>query len=68
MARKAKEQIKKERQSKATIKFVKNHYKRLEIRIHKTYEKELITFLESKDNKQAYIKNLILEDMKRSKE
>lgn len=68
MARKTKEQIKKEKKSKLVTKSIKKNYKRFEIKIHRFHEKELITFLESKDNKQAYIKNLIQEDMKRSKE
>ena len=42
----------------------KTNYKRYGIKIHKTYEPKLADYLESIDNVNGYIKNLILADMK----
>lgn len=50
--------------SRSVTKSIKKHYKRFEIKIHITREADLLDFIESKENKQDYIKNLILEDMK----
>lgn len=44
-------------------KYIKEHYRRWQIKCHKTYESDLVAFLENKENVQAYIKELIRKDM-----
>lgn len=65
MARKSKEQIAKEKQSKSVNKHVKEHYKRLELRFHNERQKDIIEHLEQQENKQQYITSLIKKDMEK---
>ena len=68
MGRKSNEQKKKEAISKTVAKSTKKIYQRYEIKLHKTYEAEIIKFLESKENKNRYIKELIIADMQKDKQ
>lgn len=68
MGRKSKEQLDKERQSKSVNKHVKKHYKRYEFRFHNDRQKDIIEYLEQKENKQQYITDLIRKDMEHNRE
>ena len=63
MARKSKEQIQKEKATKATVKHIKEHYRRFEIQLHNERQKDIIEHLEKQPNKKQYIISLILKDM-----
>ena len=68
MGRKSKEQIEKEQHNKAVIKHVKTHYKRIEFKLHAERQKDIIEYLEQKENKQKYITDLIRKDMEHGRE
>ena len=53
----------KARRSEVQCKYIKEHYRRFGLKLHKTYDPEMIAFLESKDNLQQYLKELIKKDM-----
>ena len=65
MARKSKEQIQKEKATKATVKHIKEHYRRFEIQLHNERQKDIIEHLEKQPNKKQYIISLILKDMEK---
>ena len=52
---------------KYNIDYQKNNLLRIELKINRNTEKELINHLEQFDSKTAYIKNLIIEDMQKKK-
>lgn len=68
MARKSKEQIEKEQHAKRVVKHMKEHYRKFEIRLHTERQKDIIEYLEQKENKQQYITDLIRKDMEHSRE
>ena len=68
MARKSKEQIAKEQHNKATIKHVKEHYRQFKFILHTERQKDIIEYLEQKENKQKYITDLIRKDMEHGRE
>ncbi|HRF70769.1 MAG TPA: hypothetical protein PKV66_05000, partial [Candidatus Pelethenecus sp.] len=43
--------------------YEKENVKKITVRFNRNLEKDLIDFLETKDNKQGYIKQLIRDDM-----
>jgi len=45
--------------------YIKNNIRRFEIKLSRIYDPELINWLESKQNLTEYIKNLVVEDMKK---
>lgn len=45
--------------------YVKDTYKRMEIKFNKETEKKLIKYLEKQPNKNQYIKELIIKDMEK---
>lgn len=49
--------------NKATQKYRALNYKRISFELSKKYESEMIAFLESKPNVNAYIRELIKKDM-----
>ena len=55
-------------QTEYITKFVKETYKRYEIRLNKTSDADLIDFIDSKENRTEYIKDLIRKDMRSSSE
>lgn len=44
--------------------WVKENYKRYEVKVNKKTEADLMKWLDSKSNRQVYIKDLIKKDMK----
>ena len=48
-----------------TRRFNKDNYKQYCIMVNKSTEASIISWLEAQSNKQGYIKQLILDDMKR---
>lgn len=48
---------------KATIKYKKEHTRRVEISFNRKYEQEMIDFLERQPNVNVYLKELIKKDM-----
>lgn len=63
MGRPSKEDRLKESRSKANTKYIKKAYNRIEIKLRKDTESDMIQFLHSKESIQAYIKTLIKKDM-----
>ena len=55
-------------QTEYITKFVKETYKRYEIRLNKASDADLIDFIDSKENRTEYIKDLIRKDMRSSSE
>ena len=53
--------------SEAVIKHVKKFYRRFDFKVHIEKDADIVAYLESKENKQAYIKELIRRDMEESK-
>ena len=51
-------------QSKRSIKYDKENTKRVFIKLNKNTDKEIVGYLDSIQNKQGYIKELIRKDMK----
>ena len=51
------------KKNQLVISYIKNNYRRWEIKVHKEHDPEMVAFLESKENVQAYIKELIKKDM-----
>ena len=54
-------------QIKASNKYTKEHSKSYLIRFNRDTEQDIIKYLDSLDNKQGYIKNLIKDDIERNK-
>ncbi len=50
--------------SKYITKYTKDHIRRFEIKLSKKYDADVIDWLESKQNINQYIKQLILKDKK----
>lgn len=65
MPRKSKEQIAKEKATKATVKHIKEHYRTFRIQLHTERQKDIIEHLEQQENKQQYITSLIKKDMEK---
>lgn len=55
--------MKTEAQKRSTNKFHKTHIKQFNLKLHKTIDKDIIDYLESLENKQGYLKDLIRKDM-----
>ena len=55
----------KARRSEVQCKYIKANYRSYGFKLHKTYEPEMIDFLEKKENLQQYIKELIKRDMEK---
>ena len=53
------------RASEATTKYVKTHLRRFEVRLNVEKDKELIDHILSKENIQAYLKELIIKDIEK---
>ena len=51
------------KRTEVQCRYIKKSYRRFEVRVHKEHEKEMYEFVESKENVQAYIKELIKKDM-----
>ena len=51
-------------QSNNSIKYDKENTKRVFIKLNKNTDKDILDYLESVQNKQGYIKDLIRKDMK----
>ena len=51
-------------QSKNSIKYDKENTKRVFIKLNKNTDKDILDYLESVQNKQGYIKDIIRKDMK----
>jgi hypothetical protein len=54
-------------QKKASAKYDAANTMQFKIKLNKTTDAEIIEHLKSLDNKQGYIKNLILQDIKMNK-
>ncbi len=54
-------------QSKNSIKYDKENTKRVYIKLNKNTDSDILSYLDSKKNKQGYIKELIRKDMKPNK-
>lgn len=54
-------------QKKASAKYDAANTMQFKIKLNKTTDAEIIEHLKSLDNKQGYIKNLILQDIKKNK-
>ena len=52
---------------KYQVNFLRDTYRTFVVRLKKEGDKKLISFLEKQDNVTEYIKNLIVEDMKKKK-
>lgn len=52
--------------SKYITNYIKNNVRRFEIKLSKKTEKEIIIWLENKENINEYIKSLIIKDKKES--
>ncbi len=51
--------------TKATLKYKKQNIKQMKVDLNRNTDSDIISFLETCENKQGYIKNLIREDMKK---
>lgn len=51
-------------QSRNSIKYDKENTKRVYIKLNKNKDSDILSYLDSKPNKQGYIKELIRKDMK----
>lgn len=51
-------------QSKRSIKYDKENTKRVYIKLNKNTDSDILSYLDSKPNKQGYIKELIRKEMK----
>ena len=51
-------------QSRNSIKYDKENTKRVYIKLNKNTDSDILAYLDSKPNKQGYIKELIRKDMK----
>lgn len=56
-----------EAQKRATAKYDAANTVQFKIKLNKTTDADMIDFLKSLDNRQGYLKELILQDMKRVK-
>lgn len=54
-------------QAQAQAKWDKTNIRRVVLKLVRTTDADILEWMESKDNMQGYLKNLIREDMKRSK-
>ena len=54
-------------QMEASMKWHKIHLTQIKFNLNNETESDIIEWLEAKDNKQGYIKNLIREDIAKSK-
>ena len=57
----------KENKIKYNIDYAKNNMLRVEIKINRNTEKEILEHLEQQENKSGYIKALIIEDIAKKK-
>lgn len=55
-------------QVKATIKYTKEHLRQVMVKFNKDLEPGLTDWIEQQENKQGYIKSLILADMQKHKQ
>ena len=51
--------------TRATLKYKKKKIKQMKIDLNRNTDSDIISFLETCENKQGYIKKLIREDMKK---
>lgn len=54
-------------QRKATAKYKKENMKQVKFEINKATEPELLAWIEAQENKQGYIRSLILADMNKKR-
>ena len=54
--------------TKATMKYKKKNIKQMKLDLNRNTDSDIINFLETCENKQGYIKALIREDMKKSRD
>ena len=52
------------RQKAYAMNYMKNHTKRYKIQLNTDHDSEVIAFLDSLENKNGYLKDLIRQDMK----
>lgn len=57
----------KNKQSQASIKYDKNNTKRIFIKLNINSDKDILEYLETKSNKQGYIKELIRNEIRATK-
>lgn len=57
----------KNKQSQASIKYDKNNTKRIFIKLNINSDKDILEYLETKSNKQGYIKDLIRNEIRATK-
>ena len=57
----------KNKQSQASIKYDKNNTKRIFIKLNINSDKDILEYLETKPNKQGYIKELIRNEIRATK-
>ena len=57
----------KENKNKYNVEYVKNNVLRIELKINKNTEADMVEHLEQFNSKTAYIKQLIIEDMQKKK-
>lgn len=55
------------KQSQASIKYDKNNTKRIFIKLNINSDKDILEYLETKSNKQGYIKELIRNEIRATK-
>ena len=68
MGRKSNEQKKKESHQKAVLKYDNKTYKKITFRFHREKDKNILDHIDKQENKNQYIKDLILADMEKGKQ
>ena len=56
-----------EKRKQYEIDYIKQYQRQFLLRVNRKLEPDMVTWLESKDNVQAYLKELIRKDMEESK-
>ena len=54
-----------EKKKKYDIAYVKSNVKQIKFNLNKVYDEDIILYLKSKDNVNAYLKRLVREEMKK---
>lgn len=56
--------------NESKLKYIRSYnqknYKQMVLHLHKSYDKDIIDFLNAKDNRAAYLKEMIRSDMHRA--
>jgi len=56
-----------DKKKKYDIAYVKSNVKQIKFNLNKVYDEDIILYLKSKDNVNAYLKRLVREEMKKWK-